>query len=83
MIPPEIIEATRIESKDQGFESLLPKPEGSYLFSYMFSDEKYGKTREDRIRFWKEVLANQNYTLFFEKFPKSEEHIINGEKFII
>lgn len=83
MIPEEILEATLVENRRQ-FPDLIPSMINErYNFSFSRSEEKYGKTEEDRVVFWWEVLVKREYQVFFNKFPKQTEYVVDGQKFIL
>lgn len=53
------------------------------LFNWALSDSKYGSTHIERSMFWQEVLTQNNFGLFFEKFPKIQTIQIGEQLFNI
>lgn len=53
------------------------------LFDLGNTNEKYGKTEEERRAFWSRVIIDTEYELFMEKFPETQEIIIGEQKFML
>ncbi len=54
----------------------------SYNPIFRKSDNIYGRTEDDRLKFWVNVISG-DYELFFDKFPKFETIEINNQKYVI
>lgn len=52
-------------------------------FMFARTSEIYGKTIEDRVNFWYEVIGDKNYKLFYNLPSSTKEIIVEGEKFMI
>lgn len=88
LIPSEILRAMAEESVAQEhlpremIESCVEKNLVP-MFTFRHSNDKYGESEEDRIIFWQNVLHCKQFSLFFEKFPKTQLVEHNGEKFML
>lgn len=86
-IPDEII----IACYEEHIKQFIPSYELGYylmankipIFSYKRSSEKYGKSEDERFKFWAYLFASEDYELFFKKFPRNEEINLNGVKYVL